>query len=159
MGHRVTRAARHLSEEDVCTRMQTERHMLRRKHWQIISEALGSPRTAEEIARTVGASASTVHRVIALYNREGVAALERPSKGGRYHQYLTVEQERTFLQPFVARAARGEVATIAEIHHAFEERVGHAIDDSTVYRRHEPAGLEEAGWRPQGQFPYRSGCH
>lgn len=36
MGHRVTRAARHLREEDICTRMQTERHVLRRKHWQII---------------------------------------------------------------------------------------------------------------------------
>jgi putative transposase len=151
MGHRVTRVAGHLSEEDVSSRMQTERHVLRRKHWQIISEALRAPRTAEEIARTVGTSASTVHWVISLYNREGVAALERPSKGGRYHQYLTVEQERPFLQPFVARAARGEVATIAEIHHAFEERVRHAVDDSTVYRL-----LNRQGWKKPAGSPKAS---
>lgn len=151
MGHRVTRAAGHLSEEDVSSRMQTERHVLRRKHWQIISEALRAQRTAEEIARTVGTSASIVHWVISLYNREGVAALERPSKGGRYHQYLTVEQERTFLQPFVACAARGEVATIAEIHRAFEERVGHSVDDSTVYRL-----LNRQGWKKPGGGPKAS---
>lgn len=97
------------------------------------------------MARTVGTSASTVHWVIALANREEVAALERPSKGGRYHQYLTLEQERTFLQPFGSRAARGEGATIAEIHHAFEERVGHAVDERTVYRL-----LNRQGWRKPG---------
>lgn len=36
MGHRVTRAAGHLSEEDVSRRMQTEQHVRRPKHWQII---------------------------------------------------------------------------------------------------------------------------
>jgi transposase len=135
----------HLSEEDVCTRMQTERQVLRRKHWPVILEALRAPRTAEEIARTVGTSASTVHWVIALYNREGVAALERPSKGGRPHQYLTLEQERTFLQPFVACAARGEGATIAEIHRAFEERGGPAVDESPVSRL-----LNRQGWKKPG---------
>lgn len=131
--------------------MQTERHMLRRKHWQIILEALRAPRTAEEIARTVGTSASSVHRVIALYNREGVAALERPSKGGRYHQYLTLEQERVFLQPFIARGAQGEIATIAEIHRALEEWVGHKVDDSTVYRL-----LNRQGWKKPGGSPKAS---
>lgn len=85
----------------------------------------------------MGTSASTVHWVIALSNREGVAALERPSKGGRYHPSLTREQERTFLQPFVARAARGEGATIAEIHHA--------VDESTVSRL-----LNRQGWKKPG---------
>lgn len=153
MRYRVTRAAGHLSEEEVCTRMQSDPRLPRRKHWQIIYEALTVPRSAEEIARTVGLSPTSVHRVISLYNRRGVAALETPGKGGRHRQYLTVEQERAFLQPFEARAAQGEIATVVEIHQAFEQRVGHPVDDSTVYRRHEPTGLEEAGWRHQGQFP------
>lgn len=145
MGHRVTRAARHLSEEEVATRIHQERRSFRRRQWQIIAEALRAPRAASEIATTVGVSPTTVHRVISLYNRKGVAAVETPGKGGRRHQYLTVEQEHTFLQPFVARAARGEAATIAEIHHAFEERVGHPVDDSTVYRL-----LNRQGWKKPG---------
>ncbi len=145
MGNRVTRAATHLPEDAVYAQMQREQRPWRRKPWEIIYQALTAPRQAEDIARTVGVSASTVHRVIAAYNREGVAAIETPGKGGRRHQYLTLEQERAFLQPFVTRAAQGEIATAAEIHHAFEERVGHLVDDSTIYRL-----LNRQGWRQRG---------
>ena len=86
--------------------MQREQRPWRRQHWEIIYQALTDPRKAEDIATTVGVSASTVHRVIAAYKREGVAALATPGKGGRRHQYLTLEHERAFLQPFVTRAAK-----------------------------------------------------
>jgi transposase len=145
MGNRVTRAATHLPEEAVYARMQREQRPWCRQHWEIIDQALTAPRQAEDIARTVGVSASTIHRVIAAYNRGGVAAIETPGKGGRRHQYLTLEQERAFLQPFVTRAAQGEIATAAEIHHAFEERVGHLVDDSSIYRL-----LNRHGWRQRG---------
>ena len=38
------------------------------------------------------------------------------------------------LAPFFARAESGEIATAAEIQQAFEARVGHEVDDSTIYR-------------------------
>src|SRR5215467_8927601 len=110
MGKRVTRAATHLPEDAVYARIQRERRPWRRKPWEIIYQALTAPCRAEDIARTVGVSISTVHRVIAAYNRVGVAATETPGKGGRRRQYLTLDQERAFLQPFVARAAQGEIA-------------------------------------------------
>jgi putative transposase len=145
MGNRVTRAAMHLPEDAVYARMQREPRPWRRKLWEIIYQALSAPRKAEEIARTVGVSASTVHRVIAAYNRGGVATIETTGKGGRRHQYLTLEQERDFLQPFVARAAKGEIATVAEIHQALSQRVGHPVDDSTTYRL-----LNRQGWSKPG---------
>jgi len=68
-------------------------------------QALTALRKTEDIARTVGVSLATVHQVISSYNREGVAAIETPGKGGRRrHQYLTLEQEHAFLQTFVAHA-------------------------------------------------------
>src|SRR3989442_12489252 len=102
MGNRVTRAATHLSEDAVYARMQREPRPWRRKLWEIISQALTAPRPAEDIARTVGVSVSTVHRVIAAYNREGVAAIAPPGKGGRRHHYLKLAQEHAFVQPSVA---------------------------------------------------------
>jgi transposase len=145
MGNRVTRAATHLTEDAVYARMQREQRPWCRQHWEIIYQALTAPRKAEDIAKTVGVSDSTVHRVIAAYNQGGVAAIETPGKGGRRHQYLTLEQERAFLQPFVARAIQGEIATVAEIHQALEERVGHPVDDSTTYRL-----LNRQGWSKPG---------
>src|SRR5579859_3501167 len=141
MGNRVTHAATHLPEDAVYARMQREPRPWRRKLWEIIYQALTTPRKAEDIARTVGVSASTVHRVIAAYNRVGVAAIKTPGKGGRRHQYLTLEQEHAFLQPFMARAAQGEITTVAEIHQALEERVGHPVNASTTYRL-----LNRQGW-------------
>src|SRR5690349_5399362 len=115
MGNRVTRAATYLSEEELTARVQKEPRLWRGQHGQILFEALTAPRAAKDIAKTVGVSLTTVHRVIAVYHPGGVAAIETPGKGGRRHQYLTLEQERALLQPFVARAAQGEVATAAEI--------------------------------------------
>ena len=83
MGNRVTRAAAHLPKDAVYAQMQREKRPWRPKLWESIYQALTVPRQAEEIARTVGVSASTVHRVIAAYNRGGVAAIETAGKGGR----------------------------------------------------------------------------
>src|SRR5258708_8278373 len=96
-----------------------------RERWGIIYHALISPRKAEEIARDTGVSVTTVRRVISSYNRLGLAAIETPGKGGRRHEYLSVEQERSFLQPFFARPARVEIATADDIQPPFEAEVTH----------------------------------
>jgi transposase len=142
MGHRITRAASHLSVEEVKERMNTETRPWVREHWWIIYNALVAPRKAEEIALHTGVSATTVHRVISTYNRLGPAALETPGKGGRRHEYLTLPQEKEFLAPFFAQAESGAIATVAQIQCAFEARIGHEVDDSTIYRL-----LARHGWR------------
>jgi hypothetical protein len=55
---------------------------------------------------------------------------------------MSVEQERSFLQPFFARAAHGEIATAEEIQRAFEEGIKHAVHISSIYRL-----LDRHGWR------------
>ncbi len=112
------------------------------ERWGIIYHALMSPRKAEEIARDTGVSVTTVRRVISTYNRLGPAALETPGKGGRRHEYMSVEQERRFLQPFFARAAQGEIATAEDIQRAFEAEVKHAVHITSIYRL-----LDRHGWR------------
>jgi transposase len=158
MGSRITHAAPHLPAEAVRQRMQGEQRPWCRRRWEIIYQALTAPRKAEDIARTVGVSLATVHRVIATYKQAGVAAIETAGKGGRHHQYLTLEQEGAFLQPFVARAARGEMVTAAQIQRAFEEEAKQPVAKSTISRL-----LKRHGWRqllprcrpreaPQGQL-------
>lgn len=105
-----------------------------REHWWIIYNALVAPRKAQEIALHTGVSVTTVQRVVSLYNRVGAAAIETPGKGGRRHQYLSVPEEKVFLAPFFAQAERGEIATVAQIQRAYEAKVGHEVDDSTIYR-------------------------
>ena len=142
MGHRITRAALHLSAGEVKERMRTDARPWVRRHWWIVYNALVAPRKAEEIAVHTGVSATTVHRVIATYNRLGPAAIDQSAKGGRHHEYLTVEQEQAFLQPFFARAQQGEIATAEEIKSAWEAEVKQEVHSSSVYRL-----LDRHGWR------------
>src|SRR5579875_4141150 len=139
---RVTHAAPHLPIAEVKNRMRTDLHADRRQRWLIIYNASIEPRTASVIARHCGVSKATVHAVISRYNRFGITAIETPGKGGRRRQYLRLEEEQEFLAPFFAQAERGEVATVEQIWHAFEQHVGHSVDDSTIYRL-----LHRHGWR------------
>jgi transposase len=139
---RITRAAAHLPLEEVKRRMTTEPRPLYRQRWLIIYNALVEPGKAEDIARHCGVSKATVHAVISSYNRQGVAAVETPGKGGRRSGYLSLAEERAFLAPFFGRAQKGELATTEEIWRALEARVGHEVDDSTIYRL-----LNRHGWR------------
>jgi transposase len=145
MGSRITRAAPHLSENAVQEQMQREQRPRCRQRWEIIYQALAAPRKAEDIAKTVGVSLATVHQVISTYKRRGVAAIETPGKGGRRHQYLTLEQERAFLQPFLARASQGEMVTVAEVQQTYEEVVKQPVALTTIYRL-----LNRHGWRLHG---------
>ena len=131
---RITRAAAHLTREEVKKRMTNDARPLYRPRWLIMYNALVEPGKAEDIARHCGVSKATVHALISSYNRQGRAAVETAGKGGRRSGYLSLEEEREFLAPFFGRAERGELATTEEICHAFEARVGHELDESTIYR-------------------------
>lgn len=130
----VTKAVHHFSVEEVKKRMDEATRPLYRKRWRIIYHALVDPQPAEEIALHCGVAKDTVHKLISRYNRFGLAAIETPGKGGRKRCYLTLAQERQFLQPFFERARKGEIATCSEIHAAYETRIDGSADESTIYR-------------------------
>src|SRR5215472_5248163 len=141
----VTRAAAHLSAEEVLRRWKQDPRTHHRQRWLIIYQALVDPRAAAQIAQHCGVSTATVHQLISAYNRRGVAAVETPGKGGRRNQYLTLEQERVFLQPFLTRAARGELPTATEIQQAFEAETKQSVAPSTIYRLLARHGLRLRG--------------
>jgi len=62
--------------------------------------------------------------------------------GGRRRQLLTLEEERAFLDPWVAKAETGGVLVVPPIHAALEKLLGHKVPSSTVYRL-----LARHGWR------------
>jgi transposase len=66
----------------------------------------------------------------------------RERRGGRRRELMSTEEEKTFLDPWVAQAEIGGVLVVSPIHLALEERVGHKVPKSTVYRL-----LARHGWR------------
>ena len=147
----LTRATNHLTIEQVKEKMKGAKDPRQLQRWQIVYTALLQPRKAEEIATCVGVSKSLVQKMISRYNREGIQAIEIKSCGGRYHEYLTKEEEKQFLAPFFQQAERGYLTTTREIHLAYEECIGHQVHETTIYRL-----LERHGWRkiqPRSRHP------
>jgi transposase len=146
---RVSRAAGHLSEAALKDKIANAPNAWIQQKWMIVYNACVDPRPAREIAQHTATSVRTVHQVIADYNRNGESAIETVGRGGRRNEYLTWSEEVSFLAPFIAPSAEGELTTIQAIHQAFEQRVGTAVHASTIYRL-----LERHGWRKLVPRPY-----
>lgn len=126
---------------------------------QMVSEAT----TLQELRRgqaillpaLTGATMETTAEVLGL-SRDRVCVLRRQfgelakssqaalgeRRGGRRRELMSIEEEKAFLVPWIAQAEIGGVLVVAPIHLALEERVGHKVPKSTVYRL-----LARHGWR------------
>jgi transposase len=131
---RVTKAAPHLTEAELESRLKHAKALWRIRRWMIIRHALVDPQPARVIARHVGVAEQTVHNLMAAYNRHGPAAVDTPGRGQRQRAYLTLDAERALLAPFVQQARAGQLTTIAPIKAALEARLGHRVHPATVYR-------------------------
>ncbi|MBW2146246.1 MAG: winged helix-turn-helix domain-containing protein [Deltaproteobacteria bacterium] len=146
---RITKAAPHLSEEEVLENIKRTVGFWRVQKWLVIWNGLVAPRPANEIALHTGLAEQTVHNLISQYNRLGPGAVEGPGKGGRRRSYLSLEQEAAFLEPFKQKALTGQIATATEIKDALEAILEHKVHKTTVYRI-----LKRQGWRKVAPRPF-----
>lgn len=120
----------------------------------LILQAAGrTENTEEEIAAEFGVSKSSVSHLISAYHRQGMmGVLTRVVGGNRRH--MSYEEEEEVLEGFRARAAKGEMLEVAEIHTAYEEAVGQSVVKSVVYRM-----LKRHNWRkvmPRSRHPKKA---
>src|SRR4030095_14555579 len=108
---RVTHVAPHLTLEEVKHKLDTATTPWLRQRWLVIYTALLAPRPAKEIAAPVGVSRPFVSKISSLYKRFGPQGLETVGPGGRRNEYLSKQEEATFLAPFIERAAQGQIVT------------------------------------------------
>lgn len=139
---KVTKALPHLTEAEINEKIKSTVGFWRVQRWLIIRQALINPKTAEEIALNYGVAEQTVHNLIAAYNRYGSDAVETPGKGQRQKAYLTIEEEKRFLEPYIKKAEKGHLTSVNQIHIDFEKHLGHSIAKSTTYRL-----LDRQNWR------------
>lgn len=96
----------------------------------------------QQIADMVGLNVGTVRNLHSAFSRDGEAALKLSGKGGRYHAYLTQDEEASWLEGFRDSGETGGILEVSKIQAAFEEKVGRKVAKSTVYDL-----LHRHGWR------------
>ncbi len=98
--------------------------------------------TTEQIAHAVQLHPRSVKRIQARFAKQGIDSIKEGKHGGRYHQNLTIEEEKALLTSFLEKAEAGGILTISEIKEVYEQVVGHPVPRSTIYRI-----LERYNWR------------
>jgi hypothetical protein len=88
----------------------------------------------EHIAEMLSWNTGTVRRIQSEFIRKGDSIFCISDRGGRHNQHLTIEQEDSFLAPFIEAAHEGGVIVATDIKKRYEELIGRKVPKSTIYR-------------------------
>jgi transposase len=99
--------------------------------------------TLEETAAVLGVGRASVHRLQQRFRAEVKTVLPRPKRwGGRRRALMTLEDEKSFLEPWVESAKAAGVLVVSPLRAALAEKLGRKVSSSVVYRL-----LARHGWR------------
>lgn len=100
--------------------------------------------TIAQTAEVLGVGHATVSRLQATF-RDSPIPQDPPPKtswGGRRNSWMSFEEEKEFLAPWLAKAENGTLVVASPLREALAQRLGQPIKASVVYRM-----LERHDWR------------
>jgi transposase len=99
--------------------------------------------TLKATAKVIGVGRATVARLQSRFRRrKEKAGPASRSWGGRRRALMKLEEEQAFLTAWKPKAEQGQLVVVAPMQVALEEKLGHRVKPSVVYRL-----LERHGWR------------
>jgi transposase len=115
---------------------------LRRAQSILLPALLGA--TLAQSASALGVGHATVSRLRAAFQKKPDTSDKIPTFGwgGRRNAWMTLDEERAFLEPWIKRAIAGSLLVVSPLRAALAERVGQPVKASLIYRM-----LARHGWR------------
>lgn len=107
----------------------------------------------EAIATKLDTASRVVSRWVSDYCNNGIDALMGGKHGGN-RRNMSIDEEIAFLSGYKNDAELGRIVEITEIKRAYEEKVGHRIGKSQIYRV-----MARHGWRkvmPRSKHPNKA---
>ena len=98
--------------------------------------------TASQIGSIVGFSEQNVRQIHSDYFKHGNSVFNKPRKGGRRRENMSLSEEEELLKPFFRDSEKSGIVTVSVIQKAYEQKFGKKVHVSTVYRM-----LSRHGWR------------
>lgn len=80
--------------------------------------------SADQVVTAIGWRAASVRRLQAHHLRQGEAALQGVSRGGRRRQNLTPQQQQQLLSDFTRRRSGGGMLEVSRVKGPYEQAVG-----------------------------------
>lgn len=106
------------------------------------------------ISQLVGYSHQTIANQVKKYLEKGLEGIVQDRRGGRQRFYLSVEEEKEFLNEQLSASLEGEFLTVDKMFTAYQEKVGRKTTREGFY-----ALLKRHGWRkvsPRPEHPKKA---
>ena len=146
---RYTKMIPHATEEELQQLLRKVKSFWRVQQIQVIINAQRKPQTAEQLAAYSTLSKHRIKQLLRAYHQQGLQIFESQGQGGRKYGYLSLEEEKVFLEGFRQQAIAGKIVTTDVIQAAFEAKIGQKVARSTIYRL-----LKRHHWRKVVPRPY-----
>jgi transposase len=104
---------------------------------------------AAQIGTAVGLSRHAVYQLVRSYNKRGIEAIAKKSKGGRRRSLLSIDQEKSLIEELKKMAQAGQIHSVAAIRKHVEAKVGNKVSDDylwDLFNRH--------GWKKKMPRPH-----
>ncbi|SPF35017.1 conserved hypothetical protein [Candidatus Desulfosporosinus infrequens] len=149
----MARSQKPFSEEqkvEIQEALKRSKNTWEQKRLMILNIRAEKGSTTEEIANMLKCSKSNVTHTITNYFREGLDSIKWTKKEGN-RRNLKLNEESEFLKPFLDKAEKGQMLIVNEIKQEYQQKIGHTVPHSTIYRV-----LKRQGWRkimPRSKHP------
>lgn len=149
----MARSQKQFSEEqkiEIQESLKKSKNTWEQKRLMILNIRAEKGSSTDEIATMLNCSKSSVTHTISNYFRNGLDSIKWTKKEGN-RRNLELNEESEFLKPFLDKAEKGQMLIVNEIKQEYEEKVGHTVPHSTIYRV-----LKRQGWRkimPRSKHP------
>ena len=110
-------------------------------------------KSLKKIGEATGFHHAHISNLIRKYFEEGLQAISKKHYAGN-RRNMSIEEEAAFLGQYRQPGEAGHILDVREIERAYEEKVGHSIGSSQIYRV-----LERHGWRkvmPHSKHPKKA---
>jgi transposase len=96
----------------------------------------------KDIAEVLGWSHGSVRNVHAEYIKYGDEAFNLNGKGGRYHENLSLSDEKEIIKMLEKKGKEGGILEVSKVKKAYEKKAGKEVHKSVIYRM-----LSRHNWR------------
>jgi hypothetical protein len=138
---RPTRGQEVLEQAKACLTKAKTAEELRQAQAVVLPLEFGL--TLQQTAKAIGKSVRWTTELRGEFiRRGGPLPADKPSRGGRYRQNMTPEEEADFLAPFLKEAKTGGILVVGQIKVALEARLRRKVALASAYNL-----LHRHGWR------------